>query len=180
MIFMFQLLPPARFQVSQWMFHPAFQDNEEASQVHMEEYIDASKIYTAPLLQTEQFVPIFSKSESICVERNDTTSTFSCLNDHGAIVSFEELDDDHDGLDVNAVDSAVGMTTRPEFLEPSRALVKHDPCHKKSVSLRPTLYPFIPTDLFELRLGSDGDVDDNMSAVSLYSTKDVARETWAT
>jgi hypothetical protein len=29
---------------------PGFQDKEEVSQVHMEEYNDASKIYTAPLL----------------------------------------------------------------------------------------------------------------------------------
>lgn len=62
--------------------------------------------------------------------------------------SVEELDDDHDGLNVNAVDSAVTASTRKAFLESSSVIVKHDPCHKQSVSLRHTLYPFIPPDLF--------------------------------
>jgi hypothetical protein len=69
------------------------------------------------------------------MEHNDTDYTSSCLN--GAIVSFEELHNDHDGLNVNAVDYAVTVSTRTAFLEPSSVIVKHDPCHKKSVSLRP-------------------------------------------
>lgn len=55
---------------------------------------------------------MFSEIESICMERNnDNTATSSCPNDHAVIVLFEELDDDHDGLTVNAVDPAVITST---------------------------------------------------------------------
>jgi hypothetical protein len=43
---------------------PGFQDKEEASQVHMEEYVDASKLYNAPLLQAEQAVPTITENDS--------------------------------------------------------------------------------------------------------------------
>jgi hypothetical protein len=49
------------------------------------------------------------------------------------------------------------------FLELTHVLDNKDLRYKKSVSLCPSLYPFIPKNLFELHLGSDGDVNEKDS-----------------
>ena len=126
--------------------------------------IGASKIYTTPLAQTERIVPIFSEILPTSFDYDDFNSAYEVQEKRTANVSaVQELDNNQgDDLDVNAVDpAAVATPTRPAVLDPTRVLAKDESCNKKSVSLRPTLYPFIPMDLFGTRLGSDGDVNEN-------------------
>ena len=105
------------------------------------------------------------------IDDNSGDATASCLESHRAIISF---DDHGDSTVVNVIDTAIITTT---FFETTRALDKHNHQHKKNVALSSTLYHFIPTDLFKLRLGSDGDIDDGMSLVFCYASSDIDVET---
>ena len=143
---------------------PGAEDKEDhVSVVPFDDDIGAPSTITVPstitalLSQSEQLVPTISEIESTsCMEHDDVDSIPSCLEEHAVIASVVDLDDP----DVNDA----GMSTLAAFVEPSLELVRNDVCRcKKSVSIHPSSYPFIPTSLFELRLGSDGDVNENDS-----------------
>ena len=116
--------------------------------------IGASSINTAPLLPAQHFISMFASQQLDTNVFKPSLYPSHCSEDHAATISFDSSD-----LNANDHDLEVQDDVFP-ILESSSAMMIRDQHHQQSKTF---LFQstFVPMDMSELFLGSNGDDDEN-------------------